>query len=438
MTFAAPLFVWAAGAAALLAAVLHLLAWRRPPATPLPTARFAPDVPVRTVSRALRPSDLALLALRVALLLLVGAALGRPTLRSRQAGTGRVVVVDQSGGPRVGAAVADSARSHFRPGDVVVTFDSSAREVSQATADSILPGSGPRMTGSVSAGLVVAIRAARRLARERDSVEIVVVSPFEVDELDAATTAIRQAWRGPIRGIRAVVPPNDSTPAGRVVVRAVAGDPVAAALALSNQARPGGDVRVVRVPLDATDTAWASQGHTVVAWPASLAAAGWPPRARPDTAFAVATVGAPAAALRDAAAATVVAPLARAIGPPPGRVVARWQDGEPAATENALGSGCVRSVAVAVPPAGDLALTPAFRRFVERLTVSCGRGSGAAAVSDRVLASVLNPAPAAGDETGTLGGIDAPVSRLTAWLLGLALVAGLAELALRRGVNATA
>jgi hypothetical protein len=213
---------------------------------------------------------------------------------------------------------------------------------------------------------------------------------------------------------------------------------VAAALTLSPQARPGGDVRVVRVPLDASDTGFARQGHTVVAWPASLAAAGWPARARPDTAFGVATVGAPASALAEAAAATVVAPLVRAIAPPAGRVVARWQDGEPAATETALGSGCVRSVAVAVPAAGDLALTPAFRRFAERLTVSCGRASGAAAVSDSVLASVFNPALPADTKRGTSGGTDAPVSRLTAWLLGLALVAGVAELAVRRGANATA
>src|SRR3954462_15221292 len=122
MTFAAPLFVWAAAAAAVLTVVLHLLAWRRPPATPLPTARFAPDSPVRTVSRSVRPSDLALLALRVALVVLAGTALGRPVLPSRSAGTARVVVVDQSRGPRVSAAVADSARSRFRPGDVLVTF----------------------------------------------------------------------------------------------------------------------------------------------------------------------------------------------------------------------------------------------------------------------------------------------------------------------------
>jgi len=441
MTFAAPGFVWAAAAAAAVTVALHLLAWRRPPETLLPTARFAPDVPVRTVSRALRPADLLLLGLRVMLVLLVGAALGRPTLRSRTPGVARVVVVDQSRGSQVTVAVADSARSWFRAGDALVSFDSSAREIPGATRDSIRPVTAPRGSGSVSAALITAIRAARRLTQERDSVEIVVVSPFDVDELDAATSDIRRIWPGAIRLIRSRGLPNDSMVTGRLIVRAPPGDPVAAALGLSAPDRHGGDVRVVRDALTASDNAWAEQGHAVVVWPSSAAATAWISRAPVDTGFGVSATATPAALEGDRAA-TIVAPMARTIVAPAGRVIARWQDGEPAATERALGLGCIRAVAVIVPVAGDLALTPAFRRFAVRLTTPCESMVEAPAISDSALVSALPVANASAASTASLtDGVDAgaPTSRLSVWLFALAIVAALAELVVRRGAsNATA
>ena len=439
MTFAAPLFVWVAAVAAAVTVALHLLAWRRPPETPLPTARFAPDAPVRTVSRALRLADLALLGLRVALVLLAGAALGRPTMHSRAAVAGHGLVVDQSRGARGNAAVADSARARFAPADLLVVFDSTAREVIRPSRDSIGNTAGPRVAASLSAGLVAAIRAAQRLERERDSVEIVIVSPFDADELDAATASIRQQWHGSVRLVR-VVPPNDSRPVGRVVVRAPAGDALAAALALSSQIRSGGDVRVMGDVPTAADSAWARQGHTVVVWPATATLEGWPTRTNPDTAFAVSAMGPARSSVAGSAGATVVAALPRAMAPPPGRVVARWQDGEPAATEHTLGGGCIRAVAVPVPAAGDLSLTPAFRRFAERLTIPCGSAVEAVPVPDRVLATVLPAAsPSRASATTSTGNADTPAARVTAWLLALAMVAAVAELAVRRGAtNATA
>ena len=439
MTFAAPLFVWAASAAAALTVVLHLLAWRRPPETPLPTARFAPDAPVRTVSRALRPSDLALLVLRVALILLVGTALGRPVLRSRQPGLGRVVVVDASRGPRVAEAVATLARSQFRPGDVLVRFDSSATEVPHATPDSITVSSASRGTGSLSAALVAAIRVARRMARDRDSVEIVVVSPTDADELDAATAAIRRRWHGPVRVARVEPPaPNDSAITGRLDVRAASDDPVAVALMRSSPERLGADVRLVRDGPNGSDSAWASQGRALVVWPSSPDAAGWARRPRPDTAYAVATDGGTAYESVARAAATVVSPFERSVAPPPGRVVARWQDGEPAATEVALGSGCVRAVAITVPAIGDVALTPAFRRLADRLTAPCAAAEGVVPLPDRVLASAIPAIIASGSDGGAGGDAAPPVSRLTVWLLAAAIAAAVAELAVRRGAHATA
>jgi hypothetical protein len=439
MSFGAPLFAWVGGAVAVAVVALHLLAWRRPPTSPLPTARFAPEAPVRTVSRAVRPADRALLALRVLLILLVSAALAGPRVPWRAQGIGRVIVVDRSDGPNAWAAIDRAARSAFRSGDAVVLFDSAARQVRSPTVDSIVATTSSE-PGSMSAALVVAIRAAKELQRVRDSVEIVVVSPFRSDELDAATASIRRVWPGTVRAMRVRVPPNDTTRTRPLEIRAGPGDAVGAALALAGNAAVGA-VRVIRGPITPADTAWARQGGAVVAWPVVPTPQGWQTRAAADTAFGVTVTSALAAPpTARGRPATVVAPFVRRASVPPGRVVARWDDGEPAATEITLGAGCVRSVAVTVPSTGDLALTPAFRRFAEQLARPCASGGAWMPVPDSLLSTVL-PAPGVRDSAVRRFGTDAPRSdsRIAAWILGAAMAAALAELLVRRGaVNATA
>ena len=435
MNVAAPMFAWIAAAAAVVTVALHLLAWRRPPESPLPTARFAPDAPVRTVSRALRPADLVLLALRVLLVMLVGAALAGVSVGSRANGVARVVVVDRSRGPAASAAIADSARAAFRAGDALVLFDSTAREIGAAALDSI-PNAPASESGSLSAALIVAIRAARRLEREHDSVEIVLVSPVARDELDAATALIRRTWPGLVRIVRAgSAAPNDSV-AGRPAVRAAPGDPIAAALALVGETPFGATVRVVRDPMTVADTSWAREGHTLVVWPPAGAQPGWQRRPTTDTAFAVTTIFGDS---HDPGhePTTVVAPFMRSAAPPPGRIVARWQDGDPASTEVSLGAGCIRFVGVAVSPVGDLALSPSFRRFAKRMADRCSSSPSAVPVSDSVLAAVFVLARD-NDRSGANAVAEpasAPSSRLTTWLLVLALFAAVAEMALRRGAT---
>jgi len=439
MSFAAPLFAWVGGGLALAVAALHLLAWRRPPASPLPTARFAPDAPVRTVSPAVKPTDLALLVVRVLMIVLVSAAVAGPRFPSRVQGLGRVILVDRSHGPEAWVAIGRVARSVYRSGDALVLFDSTAREVRNPTVDSIVATSPTRESGGMSAGLVVAIRAADELQRVRDSVEIVVVSPFGSDALDAATASIRRVWPGTVRTMRAGISPNDTTRARPLDVRAGASDPVSAALALAGTA-PAGAVRVMRDSTTAADTVWARQGGAVVVWPAGAAHQGWQARAPADTAFGVTVIPSVAASgMRPARSATVVAPFVRRVVPPTGRVVARWDDGEPAATEIPLGAGCIRAVAVSVPSAGDLALTPAFRRFAEQLAGPCGGGRAWIAAPDSLVSTVL---PVAGprDAARTPSAADAgrSDSTIAAWLLGAAMAAAMVELLVRRGAaNAT-
>ena len=117
-----------------------------------------------------------------------------------------------------------------------------------------------------------------------------------------------------------------------------------------------------------------------------------------------------------------------------------YTDGDPAATEVSLGAGCVRSVAIDVPATGDLALTPAFRRFAEQLAGPCVPGRAWMPVSDSVLSAVLPASiqpdsivrPPARDESRS-------DSSIAAWMLAAAMAAALVELLIRRGAaNATA
>jgi hypothetical protein len=281
--------------------------------------------------------------------------------------------------------------------------------------------------GSLSAALVAAIRAARRLERERDSVEIVVVSPFAAGEVDAATSSVRSVWTGPVRRVRVVTVPASAAVTAVPELRGDANDGVVAAVTLNGAVVGGERVRVVRDSLSSSDSAAARAGRTVVLWPRS-GGAQWASRPRADTAMAVTVadlgLGQPNA--------TVVAMFRRAWNSPEGRVVARWADGEPAATEATLGSGCIRSVAVEVPSAGDLALTPSFRRFARRMTEPCGLSAVVAlsdSVLDRAMPPTVSPAQSASVVPATS---EAGRSRFTAWLLGLALAAAIAEQYVRR------
>ncbi len=77
-------------------------------------------------------------------------------------------------------------------------------------------------------------------------------------------------------------------------------------------------------------------------------------------------------------AVTAAGHLGRArVALPQGVTVLRWGDGTPAATEAALGLGCIRTVGVTVPTAGDEVLRPAFLRLVRALAGACGGGSEA-------------------------------------------------------------
>jgi hypothetical protein len=387
VSFAAPLWLAAGAAAALAVVALHFLAKQRPRRVVLPTARFVPDSPARAPSRSRRPVDLLLLALRAGAALAVALALARPALRPSRHPVSRVVALDVSRAVSDFPAARDSALARLEAGDILVLFDSAARQIEAGAADTLraLTAHPRRPRGSLSAALVASRRAGARLATRADTVELVLVSPLVEEEWDAATGAIRSLWPGGVRLVRvAAAPPERPT----VVVEAPADDPLGAALARQRGAG-GQPTRVLRRAPNAGDSAWArSGGGALVVWP-SAPHAMWP-RAATDTVGAVAAEGV-----------VVVAAFRRAARLGSGGVpVARWVDGEPAAVERILGAGCQRDVAIPVTDEGDLAIRERTQQLAAVLAAPCGGARRVSPLADSLAQSF---------ETGETG---TPAARL--------------------------
>ena len=429
MSFLAPWALWAAGAVSAAVIALHILASKNPRVTALPTTRFIPDVPLRATARAMKLSDVALMLLRVAVVMLVGVAFARPEPTGARRAVGRVVMVERTPGSNKEAA-ADSAMKYYRDGDIAFMFDSAAYRLPGKFpfADVFRETSLPEPRHSLSAALAAGMRAASSLRGNADSVELVLVSSFSLAQFDAATSAIRAAWPGRVRLVRLE---ELAAPYREQVFHEVRGsgleDPLRASLAfaspLDTRRIKTDSVRIDRGNLHDVDTTWTQYGLTLVRWPATLDSSGYPRRAHADTAGAVSTTG-------NEKSAVVVAPFVRTVDPPPGRVVARWADGSPAATERKMMNGCVRDVAIPLPRSGDLALRESTRRLVAALTRACGYWDSGETASDSALAQLRGTGPLVA--TRALESRTASSGKLTTWLLAAALVLLLLEPLLRR------
>ena len=423
-TFLAPGFLLGGLAVAAAVALLHLLAWKRPPETMFPTARFVPDRPARAVSRALRPSDLLLLLLRVLVIAAIALAFAGP-LWARREGVRRVILADVSGSVRDPAETADSVLAIARPGDVVVAFDSAATSVNVGDAAALraalAPRAGRRPPGSLSAAIAAGLREATALRRASDSLELVVVSALAREETDAATATLREAWKGRAR-IVPVAPWVDTVNRAGIEAADDHEDPVLAAVALGGARRDGAPVRLLRRAATDADLQWArDRGGVLVAWPDTVAPAGWSARVRPDTVGAATTGDA-----------VLVAPLVRRYAPAASdssRAVAWWVDGEPAALEQPLGAGCLRTVAIGVPRVGDVALRPALRELVAALAVPCGGARDLAPIAADERRALAGEGPLLA--TAALQPARGERSPLVPWLLGAAIALALIELPVR-------
>jgi hypothetical protein len=381
---------------AALVVALHFITTREPATVPLPTARFAPNRPVRARARALKLSDLLLLLCRVALILAVGTALAQPIPAPAHRAVVRIVMADRSGSVADAAEVSDSARAPLSSRDVLIPFDSGSA------------------AGSLSAAMVVALRAASAHRDESDSLEIAIVSAFASEELDQATDSIRALWPGAIRLAR-VAAHRDTVSAPALMFVGAPDDPLR--FALPSPVTDSAEVRIVRGTPERADSGWAAGGsRTLVLWPAADGPA-------PDTIAAV-----------SAGDAAVVAPFPRFSRPTPlaGRVVARWLDGSPAAVETSHGNGCIRTVDIPVASLGDLVLDARFQRLASRLTARCGGARSGARMSEARMAALAGAGKSLRVPSRVVGRPDAVRSPLTPWLLAIALGLGLGELLLRR------
>lgn len=411
MTFLAPLALVAGLAAATIVVVLHLITTRRPPAAPLPTARFVPVSDARAVSRASRPTDLVLLALRLLAVLCISGAFARPVLDAAGPSVRSVVLLERSGAVADPATARESARTALTAGGALVFFDGTAREVSTDSLDA--DAGEPGASASLSAALVAGTRAAARIARGADSVRLVIVSPFTTASVDAATRSIRASWPGAIElvQVRAVAESAATAPSG--LVTSLLDDPLAPALSHVSLDAAAREVRIVRRAAGPADSAWVRESARVLVV--------WPLIDRETVAPEGVLVTGPEAA-------TLVTPLARLALSPGGDVLARWSDGTPAVAQRKEGGGCVREVGIGIPLAGDITLRPTFAPLLARVVAPCG-GARAAPLPDSTLGWLRGSGGAA--SAPELAATASADSALVAWLLGVALLALTVEWLLR-------
>lgn len=417
MTLLAPTAFLLGALAAVAVVALHLLTTRRPPPVLLPTARFVPVSEARAVARASKPTDPVLLAVRVLAVLLIGLAFAQPVLDAPGPSVRTVVALEVSRAVADPVAAETAARAALGDGGALVVY---GREATTWTTDS-LPIAADAAHGSLSAALVAARQAGAAIARGADSVRLVVVSALAEGSLDAATAVLRAEWPGRVELVRmaAVV---DSTRAPELQLRTtLADDPLAPAVAALPAARGAHEVRIVRAVPAAADSVWAQGGDRVlVLWPVladvEVAAAG------------VVTLGREPIPL--------VAPLARGDVPPTGAVVARWNDGAPAVTEDRLTEGCVRHVGVGIPLAGDITLRAPFVRFLGAMVEPCG-GARTATLSASTLGWLTAAGPLA-SARALAAEAPAESNRLAVWLLAAAVLLLLVELAVRSRLRTAA
>ena len=419
MSWLLPSALAIAAGASLVALALHFIARSRPFAESLPTTRFIPQRPVRARARSIALSDILLLLVRVVAILAFGAAVAAPVFAAARGRVRRIIVVDRSRDVGDVRETRDSARALVRAGDVIIAFDSAATRAGDASV--VDSATKIDAAGSLSAALAATLRAASRLSASSDSIELVLISPLAAEEFDAATTNIRGEWPGRIRlvSVRAA-PGNERTPS----VESAAGqnDGVIAGLSLIGVMRPSGNVRVVRGRMAVADSAWArDSGHVVVHWPANDSGTAWPPRQTIDAIGGVTS-----------STGTLIGRFPRA-WTLSGTPIARWSDGEPAATEHSAGSGCIRDVGIVFDPASDITLRASFRALVARLLEPCG-GARRTARADSALATTiagtarfthLATAAALRDRTSE-------TSSWTPWLLALGAAMLLVEMAVRK------
>lgn len=412
MTFLAPWALAIGTLAAAAAVVLHLVARQRPAMFLLPTTRFIPDQRTLVSRIATRPRDLPLLAVRVLLLLVVGAAFARPVITPSRGALARIVLLDRSRSVANPAAAASRVRALAADGVAmtIIAFDSVPTTIAATMLDSAIAAPRTRAAGSISAALIAARRASASLAERADSVQLVLVSPLAASAIDSATIRLRRTWPGVIRLER--VPLLAATDTGWRLERLPSvDDPLGPAARARASGTAGRVTRLVRGAATAADSAFVVNGNTVVRW---------------DTTSGTRAVAQGLLSGDD----VIVAAVGRAAIPADGRALARWADGTPAAVESRIGDGCMRHVGIVLPAAGDLPLHPPFQRMARELLTPCGVEVTDRLADSAAIASLAGAGTSAASASALRDDGRRP-SPLVPWLLSAAILLALTELAVR-------
>lgn len=460
LDFARPALLGAGLFAALVPLALHLVARHPPERVALPTARFlSPDA--RTAVRVRRrPTDLLLLALRMLLLALLGAAAAGPAWLPRREGTVELVLLDRSAamdGPAWAAAVGEARRALLgadgRVRGTLVLFDSAAvpvggADLTPALFDSLAAAGAGAAAPDYGAALRSVAPAARGMGGA-DSVRVTLLSSLRWDGWRPGLSAVRRAaWPGAIRVPRLPVAADSTAPAappsrGGAVVSAAdgRGGYVAAALGAAGWAvGPAGDSAAVYFLLGPVSPAAASRargavgsGATVVV--AGAVPAGWEDAPPWETAGAGDEGRGAGGVLVFDDGTRLDGAAGRGAGRPRrgARVLAAWEDGRPAVAAARVGRGCVVHVETELE-AGSLPLSASFPRAVDRLARGCeepGSATGGTRLDEGARATLRGGGPASvavASLAGAGGGV--PLGR---WVLGAALLLALLETALAYG-----
>ena len=401
----APGALVAATVASVLITSLHFLSVRRPPLLLLPTARFLGPNDVRAVSRNRKPSDLLLLLLRVLALLAIGLALSSPTFDSVSSSFANVIVADASWR-------SDSARLREIAG---IDKDS---DVEAVFTDSM-----GGMQAQLGAAWPEAWRAAATLlddAPDIDSVGLHIFAPRAGVESYAAWHSWRLSWPGNVTvhtgmsdetrsSVGLATSPLDSgisrspesaaavqnatrIAASRIEVSGGPADDVvrvafdmygrnsSSVVLVDRSDKPVSEKPVDKLPLQAQ-----SGANTVrINWPQSGVPLGWTPVIEPAGALVVAgnalvanwnrTSRAPNISTNARTVDVNNAGNGGAAAASSARVIARWNDGTPAAIEHAVtpDGGCIRDVGVLAPQNGDVMISQRARALISMLTSPCG------------------------------------------------------------------
>ncbi len=495
MTVAYPWVLWSAVAAAVGVFVSHLLSVRRPPLFMLPTTRFLPPRTVRAVSLSARPTDVLLLLLRMLAVLCAGVAFAGVYWSGGRKPVVTVIAIDAAATTDDSLAwrTAIDRALQDSPSAAVVLSDGQLISGSVG-AQTMVPGTdsvviSPSLDGSLASALLAARRAAPAIARQGDSIALLLVSPLRQDVSTAVLDTVRAMWPGRITLIPVLVQGADVGGAPPEVAVSASTGQAGGAAAAALSASTGQAGAAAAAALSDAPRAWPAEDATrpsrVVVRSAaeddvvSAAFARWPITSTASTRFV--RDSATADAVRNSEADEVIRiardsvtsddedfanaggvlvvwadaqgnadtsplpaviangralvsrgmlPIAAATAPEP-RTIVWWPDGSAAATERDLGAGCVREV-LFTAPTNDALLQTSARGVLSALSAPCGV---AGSMGTRLALNEAQLARLRGD--GPLARADAfnpptPENRYARWLLLAALMCLIAESLLRR------